>query len=167
MVALTIFLMSVVVLNRLDDLFRQQQLADLRARTELVARFVDGVARLTIGTDPVVEGDNSINPVFAATLRSEAMSRFMAEQLADADVDVVVGTLPTAGGDAGAIVPADGGIFHADAVAPAQAGLTQESLSRRPDRLARGVEPVPVRDRRPALGPVHLPRRPTSRTSRR
>jgi signal transduction histidine kinase len=131
-VALTIFLMSVVVLNRLDDLFRQQQLADLRARTELVARFVDGVARLTIGTDPVVEGDNSINPVFAATLRSEAMSRFMAEQLADADVDVVVGTLPTAGGDAGAIVPADGGIFHADAVAPAQAGMTQESLSTDP-----------------------------------
>jgi signal transduction histidine kinase len=128
-VALTIFLMSVVVLNRLDDLFRQQQLADLRARTELVARFVEGVATLTIGTDPVVEADNSINPVFARAMRSETFSRFMAEQLADADVDVVIGTESTESGDAGALVPADGGTFHAEAQAPAQPGMTQESLT--------------------------------------
>ena len=43
-VALTLFLVTIFVLNRLDDEFRQQQLADLQARTGLVAAYVDVVA---------------------------------------------------------------------------------------------------------------------------
>jgi signal transduction histidine kinase len=131
-VAITLLLMTAVVLNRLDDLFRQQQLADLKARTELVARFVDGVATLTIGTNAVVQADNTVNPVFARAMRSESFSRFMADQLAEADVDVVVGRLPTEGGDSGSIVPARGGTFHVDVQAPAQPGLTQEQLQADP-----------------------------------
>ena len=62
----------------------------------------------------------------------------MAEQLADADVDID----PRDAADRRrrrrrSIVPADGGVFHVGAVAPAQAGLTQESLRCRPDRPAR------------------------------
>src|SRR5262245_2815041 len=125
-VAITLLLMTAVVLNRLDDLFRQQQLADLKARTELVARFVDGVATLTIGTNAVVRADNTVNPVFARAMRSDAFSRFMADQLAEADVDVVVGRLPNAGGDSGSMVPAIGGKFHVDVQTPGQPGLTQE-----------------------------------------
>jgi signal transduction histidine kinase len=128
-VAITLLLMTAVVLNRLDDLFRQQQLADLKARTELVARFVDGVATLTIGTNAVVQADNTVNPVFARAMRSDSFSRFMADQLAEADVDVVVGRLPTTGGDSGSVVPAKGGRFHVDVDAPGEAGLTQEQLT--------------------------------------
>src|SRR5262245_57143705 len=129
-VAITLLLMTAVVLNRLDDLFRQQQLADLKARTELVARFVDGVATLTVGTNAVVRADNTVNPAFARAMRSDAFSRFMADQLAEADVDVVVGQLPTAGGDSGAMVPAVGGSFHVDVEASSETGLglTQEQL---------------------------------------
>jgi signal transduction histidine kinase len=133
-VAITLLLMTAVVLNRLDDLFRQQQLADLKARTELVARFVDGVATLTIGTNAVVQGDNTVNPVFARAMHSDSFSRFMADQLAEADVDVVVGRLQTEGGDSGSIVPAKGGTFHVDVQEPreGEAGLTQEQLAADP-----------------------------------
>ncbi|HET9614082.1 MAG TPA: hypothetical protein VFP22_04640, partial [Candidatus Limnocylindrales bacterium] len=106
-VALTLLLVTVFVLNRLDDEFRQQQLADLRARTELVARYVDGVASL-IGASPVVDSSNAINPRFANALRSDPYSRLMADQLAEADVDIVVGRLSTESGDVGSFVPAIG-----------------------------------------------------------
>jgi signal transduction histidine kinase len=131
-VAITLILVMAVVLNRLDDLFRQQQLSDLKARTELVARFVDGVARLTIGTDPVVQADNSVNPIFAKAMRSPTFSQFMADKLAESDVDVVVGRLTTANGDSGALVPSDGGTFHVGAQPPTDTGLTQEQLTAEP-----------------------------------
>jgi two-component system OmpR family sensor kinase len=130
-VALTLLLVTVFVLNRLDDEFRQQQLADLKARTELVARYVDGVASL-IGASPVVDASNQINPRFATALRSDPYSRLMADQLAEADVDLVVGRLVSQGGDAAVFVPANGGTFHVDVEAPGRPGLTQESLAAQP-----------------------------------
>jgi signal transduction histidine kinase len=130
-VALTLLLVTVFVLNRLDDEFRQQQLADLKARTELVARYVDGVASL-IGASPVVDASNRIDPRFASALRSDPYSRLMADQLAEADVDLVVGRLVSQGGDEAAFVPANGGTFHVDVEAPGRPGLTQESLAAQP-----------------------------------
>jgi len=114
-VALTLLLVTVFVLNRLDDEFQQQQLADLNARTELVARFVDGVASL-IGASPVVDSNNEVNPRFANALRSDPYSRLMADQLAEADVDIVIGRV--AGSDG--------------AEPPGRQGLTQETLSAEP-----------------------------------
>jgi signal transduction histidine kinase len=130
-VALTLLLVTVFVLNRLDDEFQQQQLADLNARTELVARFVDGVASL-IGASPVVDSNNEVNPRFANALRSDPYSRLMADQLAEADVDIVIGRVAGSDGDAGAFVPANGGAFHIDAEPPGRQGLTQETLSAEP-----------------------------------
>ena len=130
-VALTLLLVTVFVLNRLDDEFRQQQLADLKARTELVARYVDGVASL-IGASPVVDASNHINQRFANALRSDPYSRLMADQLAEADVDLVVGRLAPSSGDTGGFVPAVGGTFHVDVEAPGRQGLTQETLAADP-----------------------------------
>ena len=142
MVAITLLLVTAVVLNRLDDFFRQQQMADLTARTELVARFVDGVAKLTVGTGPVVQADDTVIPAFAKAMRSDTFSRFMADKLAEADVDVVVGRLVTQNGDSGAMDPATGGTFHVDAESPGEPGLTQEQVTA--DRhLAGHIEPVP------------------------
>ena len=44
-VALVLLLVSTLVLNRLDDYFRSQQEADLRARNETVSVYVQSVAR--------------------------------------------------------------------------------------------------------------------------
>jgi signal transduction histidine kinase len=130
-VALTLLLVTVFVLNRLDDEFRQQQLADLNARTELVARYVDGVASL-IGASPVVDANNRIDARFANALQSDPYRRLMADQLAEADVQIVVGRLLSEGGDMGRFVPADGGTFDVQAQSPGRAGLTQENLAAPP-----------------------------------
>jgi signal transduction histidine kinase len=131
-VAITLLLMTAVVLNRLDEQFKQQQVADIQARTELVARFVDRVASLTVGTNAVVQADNTINPAFAKAMQSDAFRRFIADQLAEADVDIVVGRLPTDSGDSGSMVPAKGGTFHVDVEMPGQSGLTQEHIQADP-----------------------------------
>jgi signal transduction histidine kinase len=131
-VALTLLLVTIFVLNRLDDEFRQQQLADLKSRTELVARYVDALANLKIGTTPVIDSDDTVNPVFEAALRSDTYGHFMADQLAEADVDIVIGRLPMEGGDAGQIEPAINGRFHVNVESPGGAGLTQENLQADP-----------------------------------
>ncbi|TMF36124.1 MAG: HAMP domain-containing histidine kinase [Chloroflexi bacterium] len=131
-VALTLFLVTIFVLNRLDDEFRQQQLADLQARTGLVAAYVDVVAAEKAAPDPVIGPDNVVNPRVASALRSDAYQSFIADQLAEADVDIVLGRQPTTGGDAAPIIPAVDGTFHASVLAPGRAGLTQESFAAQP-----------------------------------
>jgi signal transduction histidine kinase len=131
-VALTLFLVTIFVLNRLDDEFRRQQTADLRARTELVARYVDALAGDKAGGQPVIDSQNVLNPRVEAAMNSDTYARFMADQLAEADVDVVFGTLPMAGGDSGGIDPATNGFFHVTAESPGRPGLTQESFAGEP-----------------------------------
>jgi signal transduction histidine kinase len=131
-VALTLFLVTIFVLNRLDDEFRRQQTADLRARTELVARYVDALAGDKAGGQPVIDSENVLNPRVEAAMNSDTYARFMADQLAEADVDVVFGTLPMAGGDSGGIDPATNGFFHVSAMSPGRQGLTQESFNGEP-----------------------------------
>jgi len=131
-VALTLFLVTIFVLNRLDDEFRQQQLADLQARTGLVAAYVDVVAAEKAAPLPVIGPDNVVNPKVAAALHSDAYQSFIADQLAEADVDITLGRQPTSGGDAAPIIPAIDGTFHASVVAPGRAGLTQESIAAQP-----------------------------------
>jgi signal transduction histidine kinase len=127
-VALTLFLVTVFVLNRLDDQFRQQQRADLVARTDLVARFVDALASEKAAGAPVVGSDDVVNPRVAAALRSDSYQQFMADRLAEADVDIVLGRRPLGSGDATTIVPATDGTFHAPVESASRPGLTKESL---------------------------------------
>ncbi len=131
-VALTLFLVTIFVLNRLDDEFRQQQLADLRARTELVAGYVDALAWLQIGPAPVVDADNVVNPRVASAITADRFARFMADQLAEADVDIVLGHAPSEGGDATTVIPATNGAFHLAVQSPGRPGLTQETLAADP-----------------------------------
>jgi signal transduction histidine kinase len=142
-VALTLFLVTVFVLNRLDDQFRQQQGADLVARTDLVARFVDGLASERARGAPVISADNVVNPDVVAALRSDAYARFMADSLAEADIDIVLGERPVGSGDATAIVPAVGGAFHAAAEQTTRPGLTRESLVADPLRRVATLSPFP------------------------
>ena len=114
----------------------------------------------------MIRSDNTINPVFAAALNADTYSRFMADRLAESDVDIVIGRVPTEGGDASAIVPADGGRFHVEARSPGRPGLTQESLVADPGLFAGTSSPYPY-----AIGSSSRTRtrsaRPRSRTWRR
>ena len=71
-VALTLALVSVLVVNRLDDYFTQQQVAELQGRATLVKTFVDvNLARpeVTHGA-PVVLSGNVVNPFVVAYLEN-------------------------------------------------------------------------------------------------
>ena len=142
-VALTLFLVTVLVLNRLDDQFRQQQRSDLEARTDLVARYVDALGSDKAGGAPVVSADNVVNPGMAAALQADIYQRFMADRLAQADVDIVLGQRPLGSGDAAAIVPAVNGVFHAAVQAVARPGLTREALVAEPLRRVATLSSFP------------------------
>ena len=142
-VALTLFLVTVFVLNRLDDQFRQQQGADLDARTNLVAQFVDGLASERARGAPVISADNVVNPDVAAALHSDAYARFMADSLAEADIEIILGQRPVGSGDATAIVPAVGGVFHAAVEQTTRPGLTKEALVADPLRRVATLSKFP------------------------
>ena len=131
-VGLTLLLVTIFVLNRLDDEFRTQQLADLEVRAELVSEYVDTLNARYASGGPVILSDNSVNPDVAAVLRSTSQSRLIADLLAEADVDIVLGLPAAGGGDAGTVVPANGGIFHTSVQSPSRPGLAKEALHAAP-----------------------------------
>ncbi len=127
-VGLTILLVTVFVLNRLDDEFRTQQQADIRAKTDLVAAYIDFFAGDVARGEPVVSAANVVNPRVSAALRNPARESFIADLLAEADVDYTLG-LPAIGeGDVMGIIPAQDGVFHAVADEPGRPGLQKESF---------------------------------------
>ncbi len=135
-VALSLFLVTIFVLNRLDDEFRSQQQVELRARTERVAAYVDSLARQIMADQPVVTADNGVARPVVAALSSEIFGRLIADLLAEADVDIVLG-LPTVGsGDAIGFVPAPNGRFHIAASSPGRPGLTKEALQAEPREVS-------------------------------
>ncbi len=131
-VALSLFLVTIFVLNRLDDEFRSQQQVELRARTERVAAVVDSFAHQIMGQAPVVTADNLVARPVVAALSSEIFGRLIADDFAEADVDIVLG-LPTVGsGDAIGFVPASNGRIHIAVSSPGRPGLTKETLKAEP-----------------------------------
>ena len=146
-VALTLALVTIFVVNRLDDYFTRQQQAELRSRAAIVAAYVDGlandVARET-GAPVIDFKTNTLNPAVIARFEDE--QQFLADYLGQADVDVVIG-LPT--GDGEGFVPAKGGSFHAALEAPPGDGQTRESLQAGPywRPSTRGADPFVIQVR--------------------
>jgi signal transduction histidine kinase len=127
-VALTLALVSVIVINRLDDYFTQQQIAELQGRSRLVATFVDtNLARPEINHGiPVVVSGNVANPFVVAYLNQPTIQRFLADQLAQADVEITLG-MPSSDGSTPA-VPARNGFVQADLRAAPLRGQAREPL---------------------------------------
>jgi len=123
-------LVTVFVVNRLDDYFTGQQQAELQSRASIVAQYVDQLAGATVrqAGRPVVDfSTNRVNPAVVAELEDRA--EFLTDFLARADVDIVLG-LPI--GEGAAFVPAAHGSFHAEHVGEAEVGQTREPLVAEP-----------------------------------
>jgi signal transduction histidine kinase len=106
-VALTLALVAIVILNRLDDYFSQQQAAELKARADLVAAFIDDRAgRMLNGRRMVTDGQ--VDPIVAADIKRQigGIANFIAQ--ADVDVDLYVDL-----GEGRGIVPVSNGQFNA------------------------------------------------------
>jgi signal transduction histidine kinase len=127
-VALSLLLVTVFVLYRLDDEFRAQELADLEARTVLVAAYIDFYAADIADGAPVVLAGNVMNPTVRSQLLKKDRISFITDLMAEADVDIVFGLPSTGSGDVQSLAPATGGSFHLGAEAPNRDGVHKEPL---------------------------------------
>ncbi len=93
-VALTLVLVSILVLNRLDGYFYEQQRADLEARAETVAGVVATIAE-TATVRPVISQDDVLNASVRAAIAGNRT--LIADRLAQADVEVTFGLLTPTG----------------------------------------------------------------------
>ncbi|MGZ8438855.1 MAG: ATP-binding protein [Candidatus Limnocylindrales bacterium] len=97
-IALTLFLVTVLVINRLDDYFTRQQTTDLEQRAETVSVYVQSRAREAAGDGPVVGLDRRVDPAVLLTL-DQAEQRVIADRLGQADVQIRFGLLASSGED--------------------------------------------------------------------
>jgi signal transduction histidine kinase len=108
--ALTLTLVTLLVINRLDDYFTRQQEADLGIRSSTVNVYVQVLAD-TESIGPVIGSDGTLNPAVAAGMSRQGTQRFIADQLGRADVVVRFGRL-VQDGDTITFVPAGAGVFE-------------------------------------------------------
>ncbi|HLX36131.1 MAG TPA: HAMP domain-containing sensor histidine kinase [Candidatus Limnocylindrales bacterium] len=93
-VAVTVALVAVFVINREGAYFDQQQRDDLSARANGVATYIENVADLTTGdTGMIVSDQGIVNPAVATELSRAAQQRILADRIAQADVHVQLGRL--------------------------------------------------------------------------
>jgi signal transduction histidine kinase len=90
-VALTLLLVTVLVINRLDDYFTSQQKADLEQRSDTIFKSVESVARTEAQGRPVVGPDNEVDPLVLLALSDPRTRRFIADNLGQADVQITFG----------------------------------------------------------------------------
>jgi signal transduction histidine kinase len=126
-VAVTLAILSVLVINRLGDYFDQQQRADLEARALTVAQFVAGEAEAASDPRPVVGVDGVVDPGVVLELSRPSTQRILADRLAQADVSIVIGVITD-----GSFVAASSGTFQASNQAAPEPGQLREGLTGEP-----------------------------------
>jgi signal transduction histidine kinase len=122
--ALTLTLVTTLVLNRLGDYFDQQQREDLSARSLGVAQYVALVAEGASGLRPVVDASGVLDPAVVVELNRTSQQRILADRLAKADVRIRLGTAAD-----GAFAAASNGEFTALLEAGALAGQRREPIT--------------------------------------
>jgi signal transduction histidine kinase len=125
---LTVALISLVVVNRLDDYFRSQDQQSLESRFQSVVAFVVVQIEANSGNGPVVSMANQVVPDVYAALSDPERLASLANDVALADVDIEVGSLVPQGPDTYTMVPASNGAFHGSLTAPPEAGQRREQM---------------------------------------
>ena len=125
--ALTLSLITIGVVNRLGDYFDQQQREDLTARSLGVAQYVALVAESASNLSPVLSADNVVDPRVVVQLTRSTQERFLADRLAKADVKIRIGTFVNA-----VFTPASNGEFKAGLEVGAPVGQTREFITSDP-----------------------------------
>lgn len=127
-VALTLGLVSLLVINRLDDYFTRQQESDLGERHKTVIAFVRSITVSVAGEGPVVDPSGAVHALVLARLHEEGFRNLIADRTAQADVVVRFGVTVT-NGDVSSFVPAPDGTILLPLEAPPARGQTRERMS--------------------------------------
>jgi signal transduction histidine kinase len=140
-VAVTLGLVGLLVVNRLGAYFDQQQQDDLVARARGVAQYVIDLAEqqesIRAG-HPVVSLGLAVDSAVAAKLAQDTQKRIIADQLAQADVRLQFGLIR-----GNTFFPATGSPFTATDEAAPQAGQQREDLQSSPIIEAKLSAPIP------------------------
>ncbi len=127
-VALTLILVSLIVVNRLDDYFTRQQEADLGARHQTVIAFVRSITAQAADGEPVVDEQGIASERVLAGLAQEGFRELIADRTAQADVIIRFGLTITTG-DTTVFQPAPNGTVTLLRQAPPARGQTRERMS--------------------------------------
>ena len=92
-ITLTLVLVTVLVINRLDDYFTSQQKADLDQRAKSVSTYVESLADRAADGRPVVGKLNLVDDGVIQALSADYQQRFIADRLGQATVAIRFGTL--------------------------------------------------------------------------
>ena len=124
-ITLTLLLVTVLVINRLDDYFTSQQTADLDQRSKSVSTYVESLADRAADGRPVVGKLNLVDDSVIEALSADNQQRFIADRLGQATVDIRFGTLAK-DGERLRFVPSDSATVSIPFQASPEPGQTQE-----------------------------------------
>jgi signal transduction histidine kinase len=127
-IALTLSLVSMLVLNRLDDFFARQQTADLTERSTTVNGYVQELARDAANGAPIVGADGLVHERVVDVLSEPTFRSFITDRLGQADVIVRFG-VTMARDDRTVFVPSPNGTFPMNLQAPPATGQSREATS--------------------------------------
>lgn len=129
-VALTLALVAPVVINRLDDYFRQQEEQGLQARGTATANVLNSFIQATVGSDPVVarlaDGRLALHPDVVTLLTDRRLLRGLADNVARADIVVRFGLAERAVDNELRVVPDDGLRYAERLGSPAEGGQARD-----------------------------------------
>jgi signal transduction histidine kinase len=123
-VALTLALVTVLVINRLDDYFTSQRNTDLQQRSRLVASYVEFLADTAAGGRLVVSEDGHVDPEVIRAISDRNVQRFIADKLGQSDVKITFGHVSE--GETHTFLPADDSPIVMQLMAAPGPGQTQE-----------------------------------------
>jgi signal transduction histidine kinase len=140
-VAVTLGLVGLLVVNRLGAYFDQQQADDLQSRARSVGQYVVLVAegRSTIRAGrPVVGADGVVDEIVVLELSKPSQQRLIADSLAQADVRLRLGL-----SIGSSFRPASNGDFSAAEHAQPQPGQTREQVTSRAEYVVQASASLP------------------------
>jgi signal transduction histidine kinase len=123
-VTLSLGLATILVINRLEDYFSNQQATELDQRSAIVASFVSSTADRAAAGRPVVARDGTVDGLVVAALSNHDVQRFIADELAQADVSITFGWL-TKDGEVSKFVAANASPISFPLEVPPKGGETQ------------------------------------------
>ena len=124
-ITLTLLLVTVLVINRLDDYFTSQQKADLDQRAKSVSTYVESLADRAADGRPVVGKLNLVDDGVVQALSVDYQQRFIADRLGQATVAIRFGTLAK-DGERLRFVASDSATVSIPLQASPEPGQTQE-----------------------------------------
>jgi signal transduction histidine kinase len=129
-VALTLAIVSLVVINRVDDYFASQAQADLYARASIVLDLVVANIDEKIPGELIVKPDGSVNPKVTGLLENRSSQRLLADQVAQANVTVTIGQATRDSSQHVSVVARPDAIFSTSRLEPPRSGQALDPITR-------------------------------------